>query len=59
MAQLPVWISGPDVHVYMVAADDTQNSASVLRAGFIDLGTTNWNMSDQNYTLNPEVDLSE
>src|ERR1700684_3972681 len=31
--------NGPDVHVYMVAADDARDSASVLRAGFIDLGT--------------------
>jgi len=28
--------NGPDVHVYMVAADDAKDSASVLRAGFID-----------------------
>src|ERR1700733_13083738 len=25
--------NGPDVHVYMVAADDAKDSASVLRAG--------------------------
>jgi hypothetical protein len=51
--------NGPDVHVYMVAADDAKDSASVLRAGFIDLGTIKGNMGDQNYTLNPEVDLSK
>jgi hypothetical protein len=51
--------NGPDVHVYMVAADNAKDSASVLRAGFIDLGTIKGNMGDQNYTLNPEVDLSK
>jgi hypothetical protein len=50
--------NGPDVHVYIVASDDARDSASVLRAGFIDLGTIKGNMGDQNYTLNPEVDLS-
>jgi hypothetical protein len=36
--------NGPDVHVYMVASDDAKDSASVLRTGFIDLGTIkgNW-----------------
>jgi hypothetical protein len=51
--------NGPDVHVYMVAADDAKDSASVLRAGFIDLGTIKGNMGDQNYPLNPDVDLSK
>ena len=31
--------NGPDVHVYMVAADDAKDDASVQRAGFIDLGS--------------------
>ena len=51
--------NGPDVHVYMVASDDAKDSATVLRAGFIDLGTIKGNMGDQNYTLNSEVDLSK
>lgn len=51
--------NGPDVHVYMVAADDAKDSASVLRAGFIDLGTIKGNMGDQNYTLDPDVELSK
>ena len=51
--------NGPDVHVYMVAADDAKDSASVLRAGFIDLGVIKGNMGDQNYTLGPDVDLSK
>src|ERR1700722_5784996 len=51
--------NGPDVHVYMVAADDAKDNASVLRAGFIDLGTLKGNMGDQNYAFNPDVDLSK
>jgi hypothetical protein len=51
--------NGPDVHVYMVAAGDAKNNATVLRAGFIDLGTIKGNIGDQNYTLGPDVDLSK
>jgi Electron transfer DM13 len=51
--------NGPDVHVYMVAAADAKDSASVLRAGFIDLGVIKGNIGDQNYSLGPDVDLSK
>ncbi|MGA8488938.1 MAG: DM13 domain-containing protein [Terriglobales bacterium] len=51
--------NGPDVHVYMVAANDAKDAATVLRAGFIDLGTIKGNIGDQNYTLGPDVDLSK
>jgi len=51
--------NGPDVHVYLVAADDARDNASVLRAGFIDLGTIKGNIGDQNYALGDEVDLSK
>jgi len=51
--------NGPDVHVYMVAADDATDNASVQRAGFIDLGIIKGNIGDQNYTLGPDVDLSK
>jgi hypothetical protein len=51
--------NGPDVHVYMVAAGDAKDSPSVLRAGFIDLGTIKGNVGDQNYTLGPDMDLSK
>jgi hypothetical protein len=51
--------NGPDVHVYMVAADDAKDSASVLRAGFIDLGSIKGNVGDQNYALGSDVDLSK
>jgi len=51
--------NGPDVHVYIVAADNPKDSASVLRAGFIDLGSIKGNIGDQNYTLAPDVDLAK
>ena len=51
--------NGPDVHVYMVAASDATDNASVPRAGFIDLGSIKGNIGDQNYALSPEVDLSK
>jgi len=51
--------NGPDVHVYMVAADDAKDHATVLRAGFIDLGVIKGNIGDQNYTLGSDVDLSK
>ena len=38
---------------------DAKDSARVLRAGFIDLGTIKGNIGDQNYSLGPEVDLSK
>ena len=41
--------NGPDVHVYMVAADDAKDSTSVQRAEVIDLGTIKGNIGDQNY----------
>jgi hypothetical protein len=51
--------NGPDVHIYMVAADDATDNASVPSAGFIDLGSIKGNIGDQNYTLGPAVDLSK
>jgi len=51
--------NGPDVHVYMVAADDASDAATVLHAGFIDLGPIKGNVGDQNYALGSDVDLSK
>lgn len=41
--------NGPDVHVYMVAAEDAKDVATVERAGFVDLGVIKGNIGDQNY----------
>jgi hypothetical protein len=51
--------NGPDVHVYMVAADDAKDAGAVERAGFIDLGVIKGNIGDQNYTLTSDVDLAK
>jgi hypothetical protein len=51
--------NGPDVHIYMVAADDANDAATVLHAGFIDLGPIKGNVGDQNYSLGSDVDLSK
>jgi hypothetical protein len=51
--------NGPDVHVYMVAADDAKDVATVQRAGFVDLGVIKGNVGDQNYTLGNDLDLAK
>jgi hypothetical protein len=51
--------NGPDVHVYMVAADDAKDVATVQQAGFIDLGEMKGNIGDQNYRLGSDLDLAK
>jgi predicted alpha/beta hydrolase len=51
--------NGPDVHVYMVAADDAKDVATVQQAGFIDLGVLKGNIGDQNYGLGSDLDLGK
>jgi Electron transfer DM13 len=51
--------NGPDVHVYMVAADDAKDAETVKQAGFIDLGILKGNIGDQNYSLGSDLDLAK
>jgi Electron transfer DM13 len=51
--------NGPNVHVYLVAADDAKDGETVQHAGFIDLGPIKGNIGDQNYALGSAVDLSK
>jgi len=51
--------NGPDVHVYMVAADDAKDAATVERAGFVDLGVIKGNVGDQNYILPSDLDMTK
>jgi hypothetical protein len=51
--------NGPDVHVYMVAAEDAKDVATVQQAGFVDLGAIKGNIGDQNYTLGSDLDLAK
>src|SRR5215510_11980386 len=49
--------NGPDVHVYLVAAADASDSATVTRAGFVEVGELKGNVGDQNYELPASIDL--
>ena len=51
--------NGPDVRVYLVAAADATDDASVKQAGFVELGSLKGNIGDQNYDVPEGVDLSK
>ncbi|MGD9856954.1 MAG: DM13 domain-containing protein [Planctomycetaceae bacterium] len=51
--------NGPDVHVYLVAANDAADNDTVTSAGFIDLGSLKGNVGDQNYQIPAGVDLAK
>jgi hypothetical protein len=51
--------NGPDVQVYLVAAEDASDNDTVTRAGFVPLGALKGNVGDQNYELPGDVDLSK
>jgi Electron transfer DM13 len=51
--------NGPDVHVYLVAAEVAKDNDTVKKAGFIDLGSMKGNMGDQNYDVPADVDLGK
>jgi Electron transfer DM13 len=50
--------NGPDVRVYLVAADDATDNDTVTRAGFIEVTPIKGNQGDQNYTLPADLDLT-
>ena len=51
--------NGPDVHVYLVAAEVAKDNETVKKAGFIDLGSMKGNKGDQNYDVPADVDLDK
>jgi Electron transfer DM13 len=51
--------NGPDVRVYLVAANDASDSDSVKRAGYMEVGALKGNIGDQNYELASDVDLGK
>jgi Electron transfer DM13 len=51
--------NGPDVHVYLVAAEVAKDNATVKEAGFIDLGSLKGNKGDQNYEVPADADLNK
>jgi len=51
--------NGPDVQVYLIAADDAKDNDTVTKAGFVNVGPLKGNVGDQNYTLPADVDLAK
>jgi hypothetical protein len=51
--------NGPDVHVYLIAANDATDSDTVKKAGFVDLGSIKGNVGDQNYEVPSGADLGK
>jgi hypothetical protein len=51
--------NGPELHLYLVAADDAIDDATVKRAGFVSLGALKGNKGDQNYEIPDSLDLSK
>jgi hypothetical protein len=51
--------NGPDVHVYLVAANDANDSETVKKAGFLELGSLKGNIGDQNYDIPVDADMAK
>ena len=51
--------NGPDVRVYLVAANDAKDDDTVKSAGFVELGSLKGNIGDQNYDVPANVDLNK
>src|SRR5262249_49402625 len=50
--------NGPALKVYLVAAPDANDNATVTQSGFVDLGVLKGNIGDQNYEVPADVGLS-
>ncbi|HZA54420.1 MAG TPA: DM13 domain-containing protein [Candidatus Udaeobacter sp.] len=51
--------NGPDVHVYLTAAEVEKGNDAIKQAGFIDLGSMKGNKGDQNYEIPADADLNK
>ena len=51
--------NGPDVRIYLVAAEDVKDNETVKRAGYVELGKLKGNIGDQNYEIPASVDLTK
>jgi hypothetical protein len=51
--------NGPDVHVYLTAAEVEKGNDAIKETGYIDLGSMKGNKGAQNYELPAGVDLSK
>lgn len=50
---------GPDVHVYLVAANDVQQDDVVKQASHIDLGSLKATQGNQNYAIPANIDVTK
>ena len=51
--------NGPDVRVYLVAANDATDDETVTKAGFVELGKLKGTQGDQNYDIPAGLDLEK
>ncbi len=51
--------NGPDVRIFLVAAEDAKDNDTVKNAGFIEVAPLKGNVGDQNYDLPQGVDLNK
>ena len=51
--------NGPDVRVYLVAANDASDNETVTKAGFVELGKLKGTQGDQNYDIPAGIDLEK
>jgi len=51
--------NGPDVHVYLIAANDATDSETVKKTGFREIGSLKGNIGDQNYEIPSDIDLAK
>ena len=52
-------LNGPDVHVYLIAANDASDSETVKKGAFLELGSLKGNIGDQNYQIPADTDLAK
>jgi Electron transfer DM13 len=51
--------NGPDVRVYLIAAADASDNATVTQSGYLELGKLKGNEGDQNYEIPAGTDLGK
>ena len=51
--------NGPDVRVYLIAAPDASDDATVTKSGYLELGKLKGNEGDQNYAIPAGTDLTK
>jgi hypothetical protein len=51
--------NGPDVRVFLGAAEDANDNDTVTNAGYVELGALKGNIGDQNYEIPPGITLAD